>query len=165
MNATSRNPRPHVVDKKIVRPGKKGPTVKGNRLQDNVALQRALTVANHGREGHDRISDNDLAQYARPLGGAKNGQQWMDYRNGNRRIPPRDKLIAALFLHKAPEEVFPSWEKPILPMLMQVIAFAAQLAISHDGQESLGKLLQGIAGEGAEHREALLRKIRDLLDR
>lgn len=164
MTATSRSPRPRVVDKKIVRPRKKGPTVTGAALADSIAFQRAIDFANRGREGHERISDNDLAEYARPFGGAKNGQQWMDYRNGRRSIPPRDKLIGALFLQKSPENLFPSWEKPILPMLLQTIAFAAQMAVSHDGQESLGKLLQEIAGAPAEQRDMMLRKIKEMLE-
>jgi len=50
-----------------------------------------------------------------------------------------------------------------LPILLQVIAFAAQLAVSHVGQESIGKLLQEIAGAPDEQRDAMLRAIRELV--
>lgn len=164
MTAISRSPRPRVVDRKTPRPRKKGPTVTGKDLADSIAFQRAIDVANRGREGHDRISDNDFARYARPFGGAKHGQQWMDYRNGKRHMPPRDKLIGALFLEKTPESVFPSWERAILPMLLQVLAFAEQMSVSHDAQVNLGALLQEIAGAPPARREVVLTKIRQMLN-
>jgi hypothetical protein len=151
------------VDKKTTRPGKKGPTVTGADLVDCLAFQRAIDIANRGRQGHDRISDSDFATFAKPLGGAKHGQQWMYYRNGKRSIPQRDKLIGALFLQKMPESLFPSWEKPIVPMLLQVISFAAQMTVSRNGQECLGKLLQEIAGAPEPQRDALLQAIREMM--
>lgn len=163
MNATSRIPRPRVAEKRNLRPSKKGPTVTGSDLEDSHALQRAIDFANRRLQGHRRISDAHIAQFAALLGGAKHPQQWMDYRNGRRRIPARDKVIAALFLQKLPENIFASWEKAILPVLMQVIAFSAQMAVSHGGLESLGKLLQEIATAPAEQRDVMLAKIGELL--
>jgi hypothetical protein len=150
------------MEKKTIR-SKTAPTVTGTDLEDSRDLQRAIDFANRRLQGHRRVSDADVAAFAAPLGGAKHPQQWMDYRNGKRRIPARDKLIAALFLQKSPEMVFSTWEKPILPMLLQVIAFGAQMAVSHGGLESLGKLLQEIAGAHVEQRDVILLKIKDLL--
>jgi len=163
MNATSRNPRPEVVEKKNLRPSKTGPTVTGTDLKDSRNLQRAIDFANRRLQGHQRISDANIAEFAAPLGGAKHPQQWMDYRNGKRRIPARDKVIFGLFLQKLPEQIFSTWEKPILPVLLQVVAFATQMAVSHAGLESLGKLLQEIASAPAEQRDVMLVKIRELL--
>lgn len=164
MNAISRSPRPRVAEKKAARSLKKGLKLSELDLQDSADLKRAVDLANRGRTGRKKISDVTLAKYAGSLGGARHPQLWADYRKGRRHIPPRDKMLGAMCLRQMPEEVFSSWERAILPMLLQALTFAAQMAVSTEGQEALGELVRDLARALPEHRSTILQQLRTMLE-
>lgn len=164
MNAISRTPRPRVVDKKSVRTPKKGLTLTELDLQDCADLKRAVDLKNRGRSGREKITDVTLAKYAGAHGGSRHPQAWADYRKGKRHIPQRDKMLGSLCLRKLPEDVFTSWERAILPLLMQVVAFATQMSVSAAGQETLGELIRDLARALPEQRKAILQELRAVLD-
>jgi hypothetical protein len=89
---------------------------------DAQSFGKAINMENAGKEGRERISDMDFARFCAPRGGCKHGHIWGYYRLGKRRIPARDKLLAALFLEHDPGDVFPSLKEfPMWDLLRTVI--------------------------------------------
>jgi hypothetical protein len=121
MNATSSAARATPEQIKKTRLPNGGGVVTEADLRDAQALQKALNMFNAGKKGHERLSDRELARYARDRGGSKHGHIWGKYRTGERRMPGRDKLILADRLAQSPGKVFPSFKKFPWKLLQSVL--------------------------------------------
>lgn len=164
MTASSRAVRPRIVERKKTsakRASKKRSRpraiVRDMDLRDSLAMERAINLKNAGHRGRAKISNYDLGRYAAPLGGTKHNTVWGWYRNGQRHIPARDKLIFALKLGDSPGAIFPSFQEfaawDILRLVLERLTAAEQRLLS--------ELVGQFAGMTAAQREALLAKLKN----
>lgn len=195
MNATSRSPRRKVVDRKPSRgqaspaPPPPPPPRGGVRnlspadRADAAALSRAIDEANAAlpeeeRENQrTRIGPAKLARFAESFGGSAHAAQWSYYKNAHLRMPVVDKLIAALYFRKRPQDLF-AWQfaeltsmPPLksaddvpLALLQQMVISAAHASLKSPGQQALlSDLLKSFLIAAPHQREAIVKSAQEII--
>lgn len=160
MNETSRGARPvRVADQQSGSGRKKKARINKTDKRASAQLDLAVDVLNAGREGRERISNTDLGKFAETLGGIRHEQTWGEYRNGNRRIPARDKLIFALYREKPPGRVFTCFTGFTL---WNVFIEVLENADPHE-QALLGELLEQFSMVTVAQRQEMIARLRKLI--
>lgn len=161
MNSRSRGPRQKNAGSKNERGPKMRLPVTEQPDTDAIDLDNFINARNKGKTKRDQLSNIDIGRLAGEYGGARHGQVWSDYRTGKRRIPARDKVLAAFIFDTRPERIFRSWPRKFKHWSSLIEALG-----DHSGADTLlllAELIALFANVTDEQRAVTARRLRQFL--